>query len=76
MPATPDGDRPTGIDNAAILSTLAGNGYDGPVTLMPDASQFSGGKREDIVGRVKAALDHVWSTAGLNKSGKLVSSGP
>lgn len=59
------------IDNAAILTTLAELGYDGPVTPTADKSHFEGQSREVIVKNVAAAFDTVWKAAGLNAAGRL-----
>jgi len=59
------------IDAVAALSHLAAIGYDGPVTPNPHPSRFAGQKREDIVKLTAQALDKVWQTAGLSKSGRL-----
>jgi hypothetical protein len=59
------------VDLAAVLTTVAELGYDGPVTPAPDRSQFPSQGREAIVKQLGAALDRVWKSAGLTASGKL-----
>ncbi len=59
------------IDNAAILTTLAELGYDGPVTPTADKSRFAGQPREEIVKKAATAFDTVWKAAGLNAKGRL-----
>lgn len=59
------------IDVAAALSTLAEMGYAGPVTPLPDASQFAGMRRDAIVKLAGEKLDAAWKAAGLSPTGKL-----
>ena len=62
------------IDIPAIMVALAELGFDGPVTLRPDVSQFGGARRDEIVRQCQASMDSLWSAAGLSKKGKLVRS--
>ncbi|MGD9721412.1 MAG: sugar phosphate isomerase/epimerase family protein [Pirellulales bacterium] len=59
------------IDIPAVLTALAEMGYDGPVSPVPDRSQFGSTGRAQIVKQCGAALDSVWKAAGLTNSGKL-----
>lgn len=59
------------IDSAAALTMLGEAGYDGPVTVLCDASRFAGLRRDQIVKLTAEKLDAAWKAAGLNKSGKL-----
>jgi sugar phosphate isomerase/epimerase len=59
------------IDSVAALAMLGEMGYDGPVTVLCDASRFAGMRRDQIVKLTAEKLDAVWKAAGLNKAGKL-----
>lgn len=59
------------IDAAAALTALAEVGYSGPVTPLPDASQFAGMRRDAIAKLAGERLDAAWKAAGLSPSGKL-----
>jgi sugar phosphate isomerase/epimerase len=59
------------IDVAAALSTLAEMGYAGPITPLPDSSQFAGMRRDAIVKLAGEKLDAAWKAAGLSPTGKL-----
>lgn len=59
------------IDSAAALTMLGEMGYDGPVTVLCDASRFAGMRRDQIVKLTAETLDVVWKAAGLNRAGKL-----
>jgi sugar phosphate isomerase/epimerase len=51
------------VDTAATIATLEDLGYDGPVLLWPNPTQFKGQKREAIVSRASALLDGLLGTA-------------
>jgi sugar phosphate isomerase/epimerase len=59
------------VDCGGALAILGGMEYEGPVTLHPDPSRFSGMTRDAIVQRAASVLDEQWKSAGLNKAGKL-----
>jgi sugar phosphate isomerase/epimerase len=59
------------IDTCGVLVWLAESGYDGPVTPYPHPGQFSNLRRDEIGRKTGAALDKVWTGAGLNRAGKL-----
>ena len=59
------------IDSTAVLSWLAEQGYQGPVTPAAHGSRFAGMKREASVKLAGEKLDQVWKAAGLNPVGKL-----
>jgi sugar phosphate isomerase/epimerase len=59
------------IDVAASLTALAEMGYAGPITPLPDASQFAGMRRDAIVKLAGEKLDAAWKAAGLSPTGKL-----
>lgn len=65
----------SGIDFAALLTAVAKKGFDGPLTVKPHPSQFEGMSRYEIVRQCGESIDHVWNAAGLNRQGKLVTSG-
>lgn len=60
------------IDIAAVLTTLAEFGYNGPVTVTPSRGVFQSRRRDMIVKRTGEALEKVWRAAGLTPEGKLV----
>jgi sugar phosphate isomerase/epimerase len=59
------------IDSAAVLSTLAELGYDGPVTPVPGRTQISNVRRDQLVKLAGAQLDLAWKAAGLGSVAKL-----
>lgn len=59
------------IDSVAILRSLAEKNYEGPVTLSPYASCFSGMTRDAIVQRASQVLDELWAAAGIDSAGQL-----
>jgi sugar phosphate isomerase/epimerase len=59
------------VDTAAVLSLLSQRDYEGPVTVYPHPSRFSGMTRDAIVQRASAAYDEQWKAAGLSKSGRI-----
>jgi len=60
------------IDTTGVLTTLAENGYDGPVVPRPHPIRFKQLSRNAIVKLTGEKLDLAWKAAGLNPSGKLV----
>ncbi len=58
------------IDCTAIVRHLASVGFEGPATIFPHGSRFSGMTRDAIVQRASATLDELFKEAGLNRSGK------
>jgi sugar phosphate isomerase/epimerase len=59
------------VDSVAVLALLSEINYEGPVTVYPHPSRFSGMTRDAIVQRASAALDDQWKSAGLAKGGRL-----
>jgi len=59
------------IEIVPLLTWLAGNKYDGPVTPRPSRSEFAGQGRDKIVKQLGTSLDGLWKAAGLNPAGKL-----
>jgi sugar phosphate isomerase/epimerase len=59
------------VDCAAILRQVAQLGYDGPVSVMPHPSRFTGMTRDAIVQQACAAFDETFKAAGLSRSGKI-----
>jgi sugar phosphate isomerase/epimerase len=59
------------IDSAAIVRHLAENNYAGPLTLYPVPARFAGMTRDAIVQQTSAAIDALYKSAGLSRSGKL-----
>jgi len=57
----------------ALLTRLAERGYEGPVTLYPHSSHFAKLTRDASVDKCSDVLNRIWTAAGLNKAGKLVS---
>ncbi len=55
----------------AVVKLLIGKDYDGPVSVFPHPSQFSGQTRDMIVQKAAACMDELWHAAGLSKTGKL-----
>ena len=59
-------------DMVAAMRAYREIGFDGPVSIAADASQFASRNREAIVQRTRDILEEQWSAAGLNAAGKLV----
>ncbi|MCU0962231.1 MAG: hypothetical protein MUF48_19210, partial [Pirellulaceae bacterium] len=59
-----------GIDCAAILRHLAEHDFAGPLTLYPHASRLRGMTRDAIVQRARDALDTLFRSAGVNRTGQ------
>lgn len=55
-----------GIDCAAVLKTVAANGFDGPVSICPAPDQVSGLTRDNCVLTIQKAMDELWEAAELN----------
>jgi sugar phosphate isomerase/epimerase len=62
------------IDSAAVLTSLAEIGYDGPVTPTPGRKLISSMRRDQLVRLLGEKLDAVWKAAGLSSAGKLATS--
>jgi sugar phosphate isomerase/epimerase len=60
------------IDTAAVLTSLAENGFDGPVVPRPHPVRFKQLSRNAIVKLAGEKLDQAWKAAGLTAAGKLV----
>jgi sugar phosphate isomerase/epimerase len=60
-----------GIDCAAILRHLAEHDFAGPLTLYPHASRLRGMTRDAIVQRARDALDTLFRSAGVNRTGQV-----
>jgi sugar phosphate isomerase/epimerase len=60
------------IDTTGVLTTLAENGFDGPVVPRPHPIRFKQLARNAIVKLTGEKLDQAWKAAGLNPAGKLV----
>lgn len=58
------------IDCVSVLATLAGLGYDGPITVKADRSAFENTRRDRIVKQAGEALDKLCKAAGLTPNGK------
>lgn len=56
------------IDCRAVVQHLKGCGYEGPLTLYPAPSQFTGMTREAIVQQARAAFDDLLNPAPVNAS--------
>jgi sugar phosphate isomerase/epimerase len=54
------------IDNARFASTLAANGYDGPITSSPSPSNLGSITRDSIVSKAQDVLDATLSAANLS----------
>lgn len=59
------------IEIAPLLTWLAQNKYDGPVTPRPSRTLFEGQGRDKVFKQVGTAMDNVWKSAGLNPMGRL-----
>jgi hypothetical protein len=59
------------IEIVPLLTFLAKNKYDGPVTPRPSRTQFAGQGRDKIVKQLGTSLDQLWKAAGINPAGKL-----
>ncbi len=59
------------VDTVALLTLLNEKNYQGPVTVYPHPSRFSGMTRDAIVQRASAAFDEQWKAAGLGKGGRM-----
>jgi len=68
-------EAPGQVDIAGVLATAAEMAFDGPVTPKPHPGQLEGMSRDQMVQASATALDAVWSSAGLDKRGRLVRSG-
>ncbi|HWB08468.1 MAG TPA: TIM barrel protein [Pirellulales bacterium] len=62
------------IDSAAVLTSLAEIGYDGPVTPAPGRKLISSMRRDQLVKRLGEKLDAAWKAAGIGPTGKLAAS--
>jgi sugar phosphate isomerase/epimerase len=60
------------IDSAAILTTLAEIGFDGPISPRAHRDRLAGMRREQIVKLAGERVDQAWKAAGLSPAGKLV----
>ncbi len=58
------------IDVSAFLTALREMGYQGPVTVKPSRSVFSGRRRDIIIKQTAEALDKVWRAAGLSAAAR------
>ncbi len=58
------------IDVAAYLALLTERGYEGPVTVFPHPSQFTGMTRDNIVHKAGTSLDEQWRSSGLAKAAR------
>lgn len=58
------------IDCVSVLATLAGLGYDGPITIKADRSAFESTRRDRIVKQAAESLDKLCKAAGLTPNGK------
>lgn len=58
------------IEFAPLLTWLAENKYDGPVTPRPSRTLFEGQGRDKTLKQVGTAMDTVWKAAGLNPLGR------
>lgn len=61
-----------GIDQAALIAHLASIEYDGPITAYPHPNCFTGLKRDAVAQKTSAALDALWTAAGVEKAGRLM----
>jgi sugar phosphate isomerase/epimerase len=59
----PDAEGRIGVP--PILTYLAGQGYDGPVTVKPSRNVFPNRRRDNVVKLTSESLDHTWRAAGL-----------
>jgi sugar phosphate isomerase/epimerase len=59
----PDAEGRIGVP--ALLTYLAGQGYDGPVTVKPSRSVFPNRRRDNVVKFTSESLDRVWRAAGI-----------
>lgn len=62
------------IDAAAVLTSLAEIGYDGPVTPVPGRKLISSMRRDQLVRLSAEKLDAAWRTAGIGPTSKLTPS--
>jgi len=60
------------IDSAALLTTLAEIGFDGPISPRAHRDRLAGMRREQIVKLAGERVDQAWKAAGLSPAGKLV----
>jgi sugar phosphate isomerase/epimerase len=59
----PDAEGRIGIP--AVLTYLAGQGYDGPITVKPSRSAFPNRRRDNVVKLASESFDKVWRAAGI-----------
>jgi sugar phosphate isomerase/epimerase len=59
----PDAEGRIGVP--AILTYLAGQGYDGPVTVKPSRNVFPNRRRDNVVKFTSESLERTWNAAGL-----------
>ncbi len=60
------------IDSAAILTTLAEIGFDGPVSPRAHRNRLAGLRRDQIVKLAGERVDQAWKAANLSPAGKLL----